>query len=141
MSRTYHKGYQCPVVPAAGWTPWKGRSAVNKPTIAILSILAIVLLIVAFMLYGPAFATQLRACQSSSASTNLAQCLTSGSRATTIGLVLYLAGVLAALLAWLMGLLKTAQIRRWGWFVVVLLISPLGSLLYGVVGPTTSTQA
>jgi hypothetical protein len=131
---------QCLPVPAAG-TPWKGRAAVNKPTIAILSILAIALLIIAFVGFGPAFATQLRACQSSGSSTNLAQCLTSGSSATTIGLVLYLAGVLAALLAWIMGLLKTAQIRRWAWFVVVLLISPLGSLLYGVVGPTTRTHA
>lgn len=125
-------------------TPQKGRGAVNKPTIAILSILAIALLIIAFVGFGPAFATQLRACQSSSASTNLpnlAQCLTSGSRATTIGLVLYLAGVLAALVAWIMGLIKTAQIRRWAWFVVVLLISPVGSLLYGVVGPTTRTHA
>lgn len=125
---------------AADWAHWNGRAAVNKPTIAILSILAIALLIIAFVGFGPAFATQLRDRQSSSASTNLtnlAQCLTLGSCATTIGLVLYLACVLAALVAWIIGMIKTAQIRRWAWFVVVLLISPLGSLLYGVVGTTT----
>jgi hypothetical protein len=35
-----------------------------------------------------------------------------------------------------MGLIKTAQIRRWGWFAAVLLLPVLGSLLYGLVGST-----
>lgn len=113
----------------------------NKPTIAILSVLAIALLIIAFVGFGPAFATQLKSCSSSTSNAYSTGCITSGSRAATIGLVLYLAGVLAALLAWIMGLIKTAQIRRWGWFVLVFLISPLGSLLYGIVGPTTRAHA
>jgi hypothetical protein len=37
---------------------------------------------------------------------------------------------------WILGLIRTAQLGRWGWFVAVLLISPLGSLLYGLAGPT-----
>ncbi len=112
-----------------------------KPTIALLSIVAIALLSIAFVNYGPAFATQVQSCQSALNGTHAAGCLTSGSQAATIGLVLYLAGVFAALLAWLLGLVKTASVRRWAWFIVIFLLSPLGSLLYGVVGPTSRPHA
>ena len=112
----------------------------NKPTIAILSVAAIVLNVIAFVNYGPAFSTQLQACQSSTTSTNLLSCLTSAGSAVNIGLVLYLGGVIAAIIAWIMGLIKTAQIRRWGWFAAVLLLPVLGSLLYGLVGPTTRAK-
>lgn len=108
-----------------------------KLLIALLSILAIALLSIAFVYYGPAFATQLQSCQHAANSTYSTSCLTSGSRAATLGLVLYLGGVVAALLAWVLGLVKTAQIRRWLWFIVVFLLSPLGSLLYGLLGPTS----
>jgi hypothetical protein len=113
----------------------------NKRTITILSLVAIVLLVIAFVGFGPAFATQLRSCQSSINNPYSTGCITSASRAVVIGFVLYLAGALAALAAWIMGLIKTAQISRWGWLVVVLLISPLGSLLYGLAGPTTRANA
>jgi len=116
------------------------RAPVNKPTIAVLSIAAIVLNVIAFVNFGPAFATQLRSCQSSATSTNLLGCLTSGGSAVDIGLVLYLGGVIAAVVAWIMGLIKTAQIGRWGWFAAVLLLPVLGSLLYGLVGPTTRAK-
>jgi len=109
---------------------------VTKRIIMILSVAAIVLLIAAFVGFGPAFATQLRSCQSSLTGTNATECLTSASSAVVIGFVLYLAGALAALVAWILGLIRTAQLGRWGWFVAVLLISPLGSLLYGLAGPT-----
>jgi hypothetical protein len=66
---------------------------------------------------------------------NLIGCLTSAGSAVGIGFVLYLGGVLAAILAWILGLIKTAQIRRWGWFAAVLLLPALGSLLYGLAGP------
>jgi hypothetical protein len=116
------------------------RATVNKPTIAILSVAAIVLNVIAFVNYGPAFSTQLQACQSSTTSTNLFSCLTSAGSAVNIGLVLYLGGVLAAIIAWIMGLIKTAQIRRWGWFAAVLVLPVLGSLLYGLVGPTNKAK-
>lgn len=108
----------------------------NKRTITILSLVAIVLLIAAFLGYGPVFATQLRACQISPSS-----CTSTASGGVLIGFVLYLLGALAALLAWIMGLVRTARIGRWGWFLVVFLISPVGSLLYGLAGPTTRADA
>jgi hypothetical protein len=109
---------------------------VSKAIIALLSIAAIVLNVIAFVKFGPAFSTQLKACQSSTTNTNLLGCLTSAGSAVDFGLVLYLGGVIAAILAWIIGLIKTAQIRRWGWFAAVLILPVLGSLLYGLVGST-----
>ena len=108
----------------------------TKRIIMILSVAAIVLLIAAFLGFGPAFATHLRSCQSSTNTPYATGCISSASGAVVIGFVLYLAGALAALVAWILGLIRTAQLGRWGWFVAVLLISPLGSLLYGLAGPT-----
>jgi hypothetical protein len=110
---------------------------VNKRTIAILSIAAIVRNVIAFVGFGSAFATQLRSCQRSTTSTNLLGCITSAGGGGDIGFVLYLGGVIAAIVAWIMGLIKTGQTRRWGWFAAVLLLPALGSLLYGLAGPTT----
>lgn len=44
---------------------------------------------------------------------------------------------------WILTLIKTAQIQRWGWFVVILLLgvfsvsilAPPGALIYGFAGP------
>lgn len=113
----------------------------NKRTITVLSLAAIVLLVAAFVGFGPAFSTHLQSCQSSLYGTNASDCLSSASGPVLIGFVLYLAGLLAAVFAWIFGLIKTAAIRRWGWFLAVLLLSPLGSLLYGVAGPATSATA
>jgi hypothetical protein len=114
----------------------KGRAAVNKRTIALLSLAALVLLLTAFVGFGPAFATQLRSCQSATNNPYATNCISSASGAVVIGFVLYVAGALAAVVAWILGLITTAQLGRWGWFVAVLLLSPLGSLLYGLAGPT-----
>jgi len=113
----------------------------TKRTITILSLAAIVFLVAAFVGFGPAFATHLQSCQRSFSGPNAGECLTSASGPVLIGFVLYLAGVLAALFAWLISLVRTAQIGRWGWFLGVLLLSPLGSLLYGLVGPATKPSA
>jgi hypothetical protein len=40
---------------------------------------------------------------------------------------------IAALGAWLLGIVDTARRGMWGWFVVVLLVPVLGSLIYSAV--------
>jgi hypothetical protein len=107
---------------------------VSKRTITLLSLAAIILNVIAFVGFGSPFATYLKSC------TSPTHCTNALSSAVVIGFVLYLGGVLAAIVAWLMGLVKTAQIRRWGWFLTVLLLSPLGSLLYGLAGPATKAK-
>src|SRR5579862_233153 len=105
----------------------------NKRTIAILSVAGILLEAIAYLRFGPQVATQLFGCQQALYGPT---CVRGTSTEVAIGIVLYLAGALAILAAFLFGLVKTAQLRRWGWFVAVLLLSPLGSLLYGLLGPT-----
>jgi hypothetical protein len=48
---------------------------------------------------------------------------------------LVLIGGLVGFVAWLLGLMKTARISRWDWFIAVLLLGPLGALIYGFSGP------
>jgi hypothetical protein len=87
---------------------------VTKRIIMILSVAAIVLLIAAFLGFGPAFATHLRSCQSSTNTPYATGCISSASGAVVIGFVLYLAGALAALdpgtdsdgTAWALGLVR-----------------------------------
>lgn len=37
--------------------------------------------------------------------------------------------------AWVIGLVRTAHLRRWGWFAAVLVFSPISTLIYGFFGP------
>lgn len=110
----------------------------NKQTIMIASLVGIVFLVIAFVGFGPAFATQLRACQGSS---NLVSCLTSANNSVTLGFVLYLIGAVVALFGWLMGLIQTLRMGRRGWFVGVFFTFVLGSLYYSIAGPTTLAKA
>ena len=57
-----------------------------------------------------------------------------GGDAGSIGTGL-LSGGICSLIAWIGGLIKTAQISAWVWFVLILLFTPLATLIYGIVGP------
>ncbi len=49
------------------------------------------------------------------------------------GLVLAAAGV-AGIVAWIGGLIRTAQLQQWGWFVCMLLFGSLVTLLWSFFG-------
>jgi hypothetical protein len=46
----------------------------------------------------------------------------------------FLVGCVTGAAAWLLGLMQTARLRSWDWFVEVLVLGPLGALLYGLAG-------
>lgn len=100
-----------------------------KRATLILSILAIVLFIAGFALIGSA------AAGCTATATGQASCSSSAAGSAALGGILNLVGGIAWFVAWLLGIIKTATIKRWGWFVLVLLLSPLGSLIYGAAGP------
>lgn len=100
-----------------------------KRATLILSILAIVLFIAGFVLLGSAVA----GCTTTAA--GQASCSPSAAGSAGLGGILNLLGGIAAFVAWVLGIIKTATLKRWGWFVLVLLLSPLGSLIYGAAGP------
>jgi hypothetical protein len=54
------------------------------------------------------------------------------SKSNTITLI----GGAVELITWILGLIKMVQLKRWGWFVAVLLLTPLSTLLYGIYGPS-----
>jgi hypothetical protein len=56
-------------------------------------------------------------------------------------LVLFLLGCVLGAAAWLMGLMATARLGRWDWFIAVLVLGPLGALIYGVAGPAEQATA
>ena len=47
-------------------------------------------------------------------------------------LTLLLVGSLLGSVAWLLGLMRAARIQQWDWFIAVLLLGPLGTLLHGI---------
>ncbi len=58
----------------------------------------------------------------------------------TIGYILVGLGALALLVGWIMALILTAQAKRWGWFVALLVLGLIGlqliiMLIYLIAGP------
>lgn len=109
-----------------------------KRAILILSIVAMLLLVIGLVVVVGAGASVAANCTTDAAGhtscpTNAATTGAVGGAA--IGILLLVLGFLTTAVAWIMGLIKTAQVKAWGWFVAVLLVSPLGSLIYGIAGP------
>jgi hypothetical protein len=46
---------------------------------------------------------------------------------------LVVVGGVLGFVSWLLGLMRTAGQRRWDWFVAILVLGPLGALIYGLV--------
>jgi hypothetical protein len=108
----------------------------SKRTILFLSIAAILLGIVGAIAYGIGVGAA-ASCAGAGATTVSADCAAQGATPILIGTgVLILAGILG-LIGWIGGLIKTAQISAWGWFVAVLILGSLGALIYGIAGPET----
>jgi hypothetical protein len=58
-----------------------------------------------------------------------------GAIAGSTGTAIRDVGALGELVVWISGLVKMVQLKRWGWFVAVLILAPLSTLLYGIYGP------
>jgi hypothetical protein len=52
------------------------------------------------------------------------------------GVVLSGIGIILGLVSWIGALVATGKQGRWGWFVLVLLLSGIGELIYLVGGPS-----
>jgi hypothetical protein len=112
----------------------------SKRTILFLSIAAILLGIVAAVAYGVGLGAVVN-CSGTGATTISTDCAAQGATPILIGIGVGILAGICSLIAWIGGLIKTAQIGRWGWFVVILLFSPLATLIYGIAGPETRAMA
>lgn len=101
-----------------------------KRATLILSILAIVLIIA-----GTALVVSAASGCTAATATAPASCSSGAAGNAALGGILNLVGYIATFVAWILGIIKTATLKRWGWMVLVLLLSPLGSLIYGAAGP------
>ncbi len=106
----------------------------SKRTILFLSIAAILLFIVGGVAYVVG-GTAAVSCAGSGATTISTDCASQGALPVLIGTALLGLGGLCSLLAFIFGLIKTAQLGAWVWFVLILLFTPLATLIYGIVGP------
>ncbi|HEU5438282.1 MAG TPA: hypothetical protein VFU88_03245 [Ktedonobacterales bacterium] len=55
-------------------------------------------------------------------------------------LVFIVAGIVS-FIAWIGALIATAKMGRWGWFVLILVLSGIGMLAYVIAGPQAPAQA
>jgi hypothetical protein len=110
----------------------KGSTRLSKRTILYLSLGSIVLIILG-VIFAVVAATGI--------TTDATGAATGASASTGIFGILALAcygiGAILAVIAWIGGLIKTATISAWGWFVVVLILGSLGALIYALAGPET----
>ena len=54
-----------------------------------------------------------------------------------VGILLLVATSIVYLIAWIGGLVRTAQLQRWGWFVCMLVFGGIVTLIYSFAGPDT----
>jgi hypothetical protein len=110
-----------------------------KRAVLILSIVAMLLLIVGTFMFFGSVASAASQCAQITDPAAQQQCAqqagTQQAGSIALGFLVLGLGGLATTIAWVLGLIKTAQVKAWGWFVAVLLVSPLGSLIYGIAGP------
>ncbi|HEX7737280.1 MAG TPA: hypothetical protein VF458_20710 [Ktedonobacteraceae bacterium] len=57
------------------------------------------------------------------------------------GLIVLALASLSGLASWLGALVRTAHLRRWGWFISLLVFTGIALLLYVFAGPTTPPPA
>ena len=106
----------------------------SKRTILFLSIAAILLGIVAAVAYVVGLGAVVN-CAGTGATTVSTDCAAQGATPILIGIGVGILAGICSLIAWIGGLIKSAQTQAWVWFVLILLFTPLATLIYGIVGP------
>ena len=109
----------------------------KKKTILWLVLTAIVLTIIGVAVFVPAIATAAGHCTQEQLNTNTCSVDLHGGQAAgvVIGSILWVIAGLLWLVAWIGALIRSAKMGSWVWFVVVLIFSGLGTLIYAIAGP------
>ncbi len=109
----------------------------RKKTILWLVVTAIILAIIGFALVIPSIATAASHCTQQQINTNTCSVNLHGGQAVgvIIGVILWFASAVLWLIAWIAALIRSARMQTWAWFVIVLIFSWLGTLIYAFFGP------
>ena len=118
----------------------------SKKTILWLSIVSVGAIIVGIIVFVAAVASAASDCQNIltadptkctiDSNGNIVPTSSAIGAGGTIGLILFLVAGGFGLAAWIGALIRTAKMQTWGWFVCVLLLGSLGTLIYGFGGPS-----
>jgi hypothetical protein len=110
----------------------------RKKTILWLVLTAIVLALIGVAVFVPSIATAARHCTQDQINNNTCSVKLSGAETVgvVIGSILWLISGVLWLVAWIGALIRSAKMQSWVWFVVVLLLGGLGTLLYAIFGPS-----
>ena len=110
----------------------------RKRTILWLVVTAIILTIIGVVVFVPSIVAATHQC--TQAQINAGTCsvnLNGGETAGVIaGGILWLISAILWLVAWIGALIRSAKMQSWVWFVIVLIFSGLGTLLYALFGPS-----
>jgi hypothetical protein len=106
----------------------------TRKNILLLVLGSIVLEIIGLLLFAPAAARATSHCTQEQINAGICAAGPFGARGI-IGVILLVGGGILQLIAWILALVRSAKMGSWVWFVVVLLISQLGTLLYALFGP------
>jgi len=114
----------------------------RKNTILWLILGSILLAILGAALYAPTIAAATSHCTQEQISSGTCKVNTTHLGAGGVfGLLLWIAASLLGLIAWIMALVRSATMHSWVWFVLVLLFSGLGTLVYALFGPKDRPKA
>ncbi len=106
----------------------------SKRAILVLSLLSIVLFAVGFFLVS----ISVQCTYNNATTSQQYNCGASGvggsTPGATIGSIILFVAFFLGLASWILGLIKAGRVRAWGWFIIVFLLPPVGSLLYGIFG-------
>jgi hypothetical protein len=95
----------------------------------------LIVVAIAAVIFGIAMGSVASVC-SPSAFVLVARCrplLSLGLAAAVVAPCLLLALALGGI-AWVLGLVRTIQLKQWGWFVLILFLTPIATLMYGFYG-------
>lgn len=114
----------------------------KKKTILILWIVGFVLALIGAALFVPAIIAAANHCTINQFGKQNCSLPTSDPQTFMglIGVVILLIGSLISLIAWIGALVRSAKMGSWGWFVVVLIFSGLGTLIYVLAGPSEQAR-
>jgi hypothetical protein len=115
----------------------------RKRTILWLVLTAIALMIIGVVVFAPSVASAASHCTQQQINSNTCAVNLRGAQAAgaIIGVILWIIAGLIWLVAWIGALVRSAKMGSWVWFVIVLIFSGLGTLIYAIAGPADRPAA
>ncbi len=109
----------------------------RKKTIFWLVLTAIILDVIGAVIFAPSIASAASQCTQEQINSNTCSISLQGAQAAgvIIGAILWVISAILWFIAWIGALVRSARMGSWVWFVIILIFSGLGTLVYAIAGP------